>query len=525
MFHDPQLLWPNFCTFSMVSMDSVRKSSNALTVRDLHSQPLCKPDDLGKPIPDSPHAVSVSMPTWDSVIGYEEEDPEVMEALQCGYPRFFCHPQVKRLFEHAAERFASPGETALVFSGVAAALRCADFLRREAGDDSLKISQHAWSDESGTSVLVFPESLHRKGLLYWRYCGEVVSSRQALHLLEGGGDPAGSADSAQTLTKRLASWAGEKPSQVHLFPSGMAAIYAAYRAVTSLRPGLKTVQLEFPYVDVYCIQKHLGVGAHLILGRDMADQLTGLMRRESITAVFCEIPSNPLMRTVDLAVVSRICRRHGVPLVVDDTIGTVHNVDVYPYADLVTTSLTKNISGKGDVMAGALTVPAESAFAEPLQDFLAKQQEPGLWVEDAAVLDLSSRDFPQRMAKINHHAEQLFEFLAGHLKIANLHYPKQVTRDAYTSIARKGGGFGGLLSFTLKDPTLAPAFYDALEVSKGPSLGTDFSLACPYTLLAHYQELDWAESCGVSRNLIRVAVGLENPGELVERFKRALDQG
>ena len=45
----------------MVSMDSVRKSSNALTVRDLHSQPLCKPDDLGKPIPDSPHAVSVSI--------------------------------------------------------------------------------------------------------------------------------------------------------------------------------------------------------------------------------------------------------------------------------------------------------------------------------------------------------------------------------------------------------------------------------------------------------------------------------
>jgi len=53
-------------------------------------------------------------------------------------------------------------------------------------------------------------------------------------------------------------------------------------------------------------------------------------------------------------------------------------------------------------------------------------------------------------------------------------------------------------------------FHDALKLYKGPSLGTNFSLLCPYTLLAHYFDLDWAESFGVSRNLLRLSVGLES---------------
>ncbi len=72
--------------------------------------------------------------------------------------------------------------------------------------------------------------------------------------------------------------------------------------------------------------------------------------------------------------------------------------------------------------------------------------------------------------------------------------------------------------------TAAPRIYDHLEVCKDPSLGTFFTLACPFTLLAHYPELDWAESCGVSRYLIRISVGLEDPEEIWQRLNRALNQ-
>ena len=70
---------------------------------------------------------------------------------------------------------------------------------------------------------------------------------------------------------------------------------------------------------------------------------------------------------------------------------------------------------------------------------------------------------------------------------------------------------------------MAERFYNSLEVCKGPSLGTIFTLVCPYVLLAHYKELDWAKRCGVPSSLIRVSVGLEKTEELWNRFKKALN--
>jgi cystathionine gamma-synthase len=86
---------------------------------------------------------------------------------------------------------------------------------------------------------------------------------------------------------------------------------------------------------------------------------------------------------------------------------------------------------------------------------------------------------------------------------------------------RKGGGYGGLLSFVLKSPKKTPKVYDALRLCKGPSFGTPFTLVCPYTLLAHYQELEWAEACGVPPNLLRVSCGLEPIETIIAAFEEA----
>ena len=80
------------------------------------------------------------------------------------------------------------------------------------------------------------------------------------------------------------------------------------------------------------------------------------------------------------------------------------------------------------------------------------------------------------------------------------------------------------MSFTLKGgEAAARRFYDALQLCKGPTLGTVFTLACPYALLAHYRELEWAESCGVPRDLVRVSIGIEDPDLLWSRFEVALN--
>jgi cystathionine gamma-synthase len=116
-------------------------------------------------------------------------------------------------------------------------------------------------------------------------------------------------------------------------------------------------------------------------------------------------------------------------------------------------------------------------------------------------------------------AAALVEFLGSHPLVKQVCYAQRDGGVGYESIRRDGGGYGGLFSFVLKDAEkVSPGYFDRLKVSKGPSLGTNFTLACPYTLLAHYDELEWAESCGVDRFLIRVSAGLEPVSDLVGRF-------
>ena len=62
--------------------------------RDLLTDPLCRPEDLGLPIPPNPCGVSVCLPLWQHVIGYEEKDPAVVSKFQSGYPRFFVPPAI-----------------------------------------------------------------------------------------------------------------------------------------------------------------------------------------------------------------------------------------------------------------------------------------------------------------------------------------------------------------------------------------------------------------------------------------------
>ena len=76
-----------------------------------------------------------------------------------------------------------------------------------------------------------------------------------------------------------------------------------------------------------------------------------------------------------------------------------------------------------------------------------------------------------------------------------------------------------MLSLELHDPV---GFYDRLALAKGPSFGLPLTVVCPYTLLAHYHALDFAAAHGVARDLIRVAVGPEDPEALWAAFEAAL---
>jgi cystathionine gamma-synthase len=143
---------------------------------------------------------------------------------------------------------------------------------------------------------------------------------------------------------------------------------------------------------------------------------------------------------------------------------------------------------------------------------------------DVIVMEKNSTDFEERVAEASQNAEHLADTLRKHSSVGQVHYPKgSPTQRLYEKYKRPGKGYGYLLSIRFNTPAAAIAFHDALDVAKGPSLGTNFTLDCAYTLFAHFHELEWAERYGVVEHLVRISVGIENEKFLDEVIKTALD--
>lgn len=486
-----------------------------MNVRDLLTQPIWSGNELGFAIPDSPHAVSVALPRWQDVVGYEEKHPEVIRRLSCGYPRFVIHPLVNQLAATAANGAAA----CLPFPSRRVAEAGAAFIQKTAATTATVRPQPGFhavtTTETGAAALK----------AFWQHTGLIVSSRQAEALLNGRPERADAAEIRRNLQEQLAGFYDCAPDDVFLTPTGMAAQFAALEAVKARTAGRPTAQLGFPYVDTLKLQQKFGHGGHLLHPlHHIGTELRGLLNRQPLAGAFCEIPGNPQLGSVDLREVTPILREHRVPLVVDDVVATPFNVDLSDHADLIATSLTKFIAGTGDVMGGALICNPRSPYHPELKRLARARHEELLWGEDAAVLATQARGFPARMRQHNANGLWLAEQLQRHPAVEKVWYPKWEFSEAYEAVRRPTGGWGALITFLPRQAeTRSPQVFDALQVCKGPSLGTVFTLACPFTLLAHYTELEWAESCGVSRLLIRLSVGLESPDELWRRIEPALN--
>jgi cystathionine gamma-synthase len=484
-------------------------------------------EDLGQPIPADLHAVSVCLPRWRDNIGYEENDPAVIATMKCGYPRFFIHPAVNELFAECERRGLSDAQRgeqcAFAFPSMRVAERCVQFLQRRA------ISARSVSCFDGQTHAVFLPQKHRpEAKAFWQHSGDLVSSRQAIALLSS----AASLDATQEKTairERVAEIHGCPADDVWLFPSGMSAISFTHRLFQKMRPTARSVQFGFPYVDILKIQERFAnPGAPEVAfyprgcEEDLKD-LEALARQEKLQALFVEIPGNPLLTSPNIIRLGELTNLYDFPLMVDDTLAACTNLETLGLADIVCTSLTKYFSGAGNVIAGALILNRECRHANTLRELLETEFEDLLYAEDAIVLEKNSRDFASRIPRINDNALELAEFLQDAPEVEHVYYPSLAENSNYTDLMRPGGGFGGLLSIVLRDAAdNTPRFFDALQLPKGPNLGTSFTLCCPYTILAHYNELEFVESLGVSRYLIRVSVGLEDSRWIIDRFQKAM---
>lgn len=301
-----------------------------------------------------------------------------------------------------------------------------------------------------------------------------------------------------------------------------------------------TVKNRFLYVDTFKVLSKIkqidcilyGHASSLDMDRLEQDLETGMR----INALYTEFPGNPLLGSLDLKRIYELSQRFNFHVVVDDTLGTSVNLDLSPFCDIICTSLTKMFSGACNVMGGCVTICPQSKSKWALQATLTSQYIDTYFPLDVLVMEQNSRDFAQRVCIANQNALAIATKLRQHPVVDRVFYPSgSATQHLYERYHRKplrteegeespGVGYGYLLSIRFVKDSAAIAFHDALDVAKGPSLGTNFTLCCAYTLLAHASELEWAAEYGVVEHLVRLSVGIENMKALEQRVDKALEQ-
>ncbi|KAJ5124661.1 Pyridoxal phosphate-dependent transferase major region subdomain 2 [Penicillium bovifimosum] len=321
--------------------------------------------------------------------------------------------------------------------------------------------------------------------------------------------------------------AGISEDDVYLHPSGMNAIFNAHQTLLTTRGDLPSICFGFPYTDTLKILQKWGPGC-VFYGHGSSEDLDDLESRlkagERFLGLFTEAPGNPLLKTPDLKRIRKLADQYGFAIVVDETISNFLNINVLPLADIVVSSLTKIFSGDSNVMGGGAVLNPHAQYYTSIKKVYDQEYEDIYWAEDAVFLERNSRDFVARIGQINVTTENITAMLKESPLVKEVYYPKySPTKPLYDSLRNPNGGYGGLFSVTFHSTAEAIAFYDTIEVLKGPSLGTNFTLSSPYVLLAHYGELDWARSFNVDPDLVRISVGLEEVSDLRSTFQRALD--
>lgn len=324
------------------------------------------------------------------------------------------------------------------------------------------------------------------------------------------------------LEKSIASIEGVEYGMA--FGSGLAAIDAIIKL---LEPGDEVISTNDLYGGTYrlftSIFAKYGIKFHFVPMGDV-DEVSAKMN-EKTKLLWVETPTNPMMQIIDIEEMSKLAKSNKAMLVVDNTFSTPYLQRPVEYgADIVMHSATKYLGGHSDVVLGLLAVKDEmladklyfiqnssGAIAGPMDSFLVLRGIKTLHV---------------RMQRHCENGRKIAEFLNGHAKVDNVYWPGFADHKNHAIARKQMRDYGGMISFTIKDGSMEEAakVVSSLRVfTLAESLGGVESLAGHPASMTHASiPKAEREKTGVTDNLIRLSVGIEDVDDLRRDLDRAL---
>jgi cystathionine gamma-synthase len=330
--------------------------------------------------------------------------------------------------------------------------------------------------------------------------------------------------SEKVTERKLAALEGGE--EALLYASGMSAVAGLVMAKTKAGDEIVLFDECYHRTREFCcsIMAKYGVKTHLIPTADY-DRLEAAVTPATRLLV-SESPTNPHLSVIDLERFVSIGRKHNVETVIDTTIATPFNLRPLEYgADFVIHSCTKYLAGHNDMLGGAVIGSREKM--EPLRKLrgvMGMVNGP----HNVYLLQRGLKTFELRMRRHNENGQAVAEFLEKHPRVEKVYYPGLSSHRDYQLAKRQMAGFGGLITFLVKDADAqeTSAVVDAVRIPRiGPSLGGVESLIeQPMVMSYHDFTREARLALNIPDNMIRISCGIENPEDLIADLKQALER-
>ena len=242
--------------------------------------------------------------------------------------------------------------------------------------------------------------------------------------------------------------------------------------------------------------------------------------------IWLETPSNPLMKIIDIKNTSTIAKDYNLPVICDNTFASPFNQRPLELgADLVVSSSTKYLGGHSDIVGGSIVIKESQKYGEQisyLQNAVGAVPSPF----DCYLLTRSIKTLSVRMKQHNENALKIADYLNTNPKILKIHYPGIDSK--YNDIASKQmEGMGGMMSIVIDTNVEGiNKFLKSLNFfTLAESLGGVESLIEHPAIMTHASiDKDIRDSLGISDNLLRLSIGIEDSEDLIADLKQALDK-
>lgn len=229
---------------------------------------------------------------------------------------------------------------------------------------------------------------------------------------------------------------------------------------------------------------------------------------EETDYVFIETPTNPLMVEFDIAQIAQKAKAHGAKVIVDNTFySPIYQNPIALGADIVLHSATKYLSGHNDVLAGVLVTSDHTIYNKLFYD--QNTTGPTLSPLDCYLLMRGLKTLSLRMERSTQNAQQIVAFLKDHPAIKEVLYT----------------GKGGMISFKVVDESKIPSIINQLQIfTFAESLGGVESLITYPSTQTHLDiPAEVRQSYGLTDDLLRVSIGIEDVTDLIADLKQALE--